>query len=283
MNSGAGSARPPYARLVAMNNSDQAAHQLARLASIVHELRQRCPWDRQQTAQSLSKHLIEEAYETLDAIDHGSPEELADELGDLMVQVMFHAVLGEEQRTFDLEGILTKAADKLVRRHPHVYADVKANTAEQVIRNWEQLKRSERLSAGAKSALDGVGRAMPALLRAEKLGVRARSEGVDWPDIHAVIAKVREELVEVEQALAREDSEAAASELGDALLALANAPRFLHHSAEETLRRACDKFVTRFTEVERLAASRNLTLSELPPEQIDQLWNEAKAITHDRN
>ena len=266
-----------------MNNRDQAAGQLTRLAGIVHELRERCPWDRQQTTQSLSKHLIEEAYETLDAIDHGSPEELADELGDLIVQVMFHAVLGEEQKKFDLEAILTKAADKLVRRHPHVYADVKADTAEQVVRNWEQLKRSERKSAGAKSALDGVGRALPALLRAEKLGVRARGEGVDWGDIHAVIAKVREELVEVEQALARQDSEAAAAELGDALLALANAPRFLHHSAEEVLRRACDKFVTRFTEVERLASSRNLILSELPPDQIDRLWNEAKAIIHDRN
>lgn len=265
-----------------MGIGDQAGDELARLAKIVHELRQRCPWDRQQTAQSLSKHLIEEAYETLDAIDHGSPQELTDELGDLTVQILFHAVLGEEQGTFDLERVLRGAADKLVRRHPHVYADVKANTAEQVVRNWEQLKRSERRNAGATSALDGVGRALPALLRAEKLGVRARAEGLDWPDIHSVIAKVREELVEVEQALAREDSAAAASEFGDALLALANAPRFLHHSAEETLRRACDKFVARFTEVERIAASRNLTLSELTSDQLDRLWNEAKAATDKR-
>ncbi|HTY53600.1 MAG TPA: nucleoside triphosphate pyrophosphohydrolase [Candidatus Binataceae bacterium] len=262
-----------------MSRTDQAADEFVRLAQIVRELRERCPWDRQQTAQSLSKHLIEEAYETLDAIDHGSPEELADELGDLMVQVMFHTVLGEEQHTFDLENVTRRAADKLTRRHPHVYGDVKADSAEQVVKNWEQLKRSERLKAGAASALDGVGRALPALLRAEKLGVRARAEGLDWPDIHSVIAKVREELTEVEQALSRDDSEAAAAELGDALLALANAPRFLRHSAEETLRRACDKFVARFTEVEKIAASRELKLSELTPEQLDQLWNEAKAMT----
>ncbi|MGD0074472.1 MAG: nucleoside triphosphate pyrophosphohydrolase [Candidatus Binataceae bacterium] len=265
-----------------MSSADQTATELIRLAKIVHELRERCPWDREQTAQSLSKHLIEEAYETLDAIEHGSPDELADELGDLMVQVLFHSVLGEEERTFDLERVLRMAADKLVRRHPHVYAGVEASTAEQVVRNWEQLKKSERLGAGAASALDGVGRALPALIRAEKLGVRARAEGVDWPDIHAVIAKVREELTEVEEALARDDSAAAAAELGDALLALANAPRFVHHSAEETLRRACDKFVARFIEVEKLAASRNLKLSDLPPDQIDQLWNEAKTIIKDR-
>jgi MazG family protein len=271
-----------YARLSFMSSADQTATELIRLAKIVHELRERCPWDREQTAQSLSKHLIEEAYETLDAIEHGSPDELADELGDLMVQVLFHSVLGEEERTFDLERVLRMAADKLVRRHPHVYAGVEASTAEQVVRNWEQLKKSERLGAGAASALDGVGRALPALIRAEKLGVRARAEGVDWPDIHAVIAKVREELTEVEEALARDDSAAAAAELGDALLALANAPRFVHHSAEETLRRACDKFVARFIEVEKLAASRNLKLSDLPPDQIDQLWNEAKTIIKDR-
>jgi MazG family protein len=282
MNSAVGRPAQPYARLLRMSITDPAASELVRLAKIVHELRERCPWDRQQTAQSLSKHLIEEAYETLDAIDHGSPDELADELGDLMVQVMFHTVLGEEQRTFDLESVLRRAGDKLTRRHPHVYANVKADTADQVARNWEQLKRSERLSAGASSALDGVGRALPALLRAEKLGTRARAEGLDWPNIHSVIAKVREELVEVEQALARDDSEAAASELGDALLALANAPRFLRHSAEETLRRACDKFVARFCQVEKIAASRTLKLSELTPEQLDQLWNEAKQAVPDR-
>ncbi len=265
-----------------MSSVDQTATELLRLANIVHELRERCPWDREQTAQSLSKHLIEEAYETLDAIEHGSHDELADELGDLMVQILFHSVLGEEDRTFDLERVLRMAADKLVRRHPHVYAGVEASTAEQVVRNWEQLKRSERHGAGAASALDGVGRALPALIRAEKLGVRARAEGVDWPDIHGVIAKVREELTEVEEALARDDSQAAAAELGDALLALANAPRFIHHSAEETLRRACDKFVARFIEVEKLAASRNLKLSDLAPDQIDQLWNEAKTITKNR-
>ncbi len=263
-----------------MSATDQSASEFLRLVRIVHELRERCPWDRKQTAQSLSKHLIEEAYETTDAIERGKPEDLADELGDLMVQVLFHGVIGAEQKTFSLDGVLRMAADKLIRRHPHVYEGVEAATAEQVARNWEELKQSERRQAGATSALDGIARALPALIRAEKLGQRARGEGLDWPDVKAVIHKVREELAEVEHALESGDPEAAAAELGDALLALANAPRFLHHSAEETLRRACDKFVARFVEVEKIAASRRLDLKTLPPEQIDRLWNEAKAVTN---
>lgn len=260
--------------------SDDLAHpgdqEIARLLTVLRELRQRCPWDRKQSIASLGKHLVEEAYEALDAIERNDTRAIIDELGDLISQVLAVAVIGEEQQRFRVAQLFQWAADKLVRRHPHVCADAEATTSAEVIENWNRIKRDERASAGATSALDGIARAMPALARAEKLGSRARQAGMDWHDIHDVLAKVREEMDEVEGALANNDTDAAASELGDMLLALANAPRFIDHSAEETLRRACDKFTQRFSTVERIAASRGLELKRLRPEEIDTLWDEAK-------
>jgi tetrapyrrole methylase family protein/MazG family protein len=251
----------------------------SRLMAVVRELRNRCPWDREQTIESLARHLIEEAYEAADAIEGGAPGAIADELGDLIAQLLFIAVIAEEEARFGVAEMLKGAADKLVRRHPHVYGAVRADTVEQVIENWDRMKAQEAKSAGAVSALEGVARALPALMRAEKLGSRAREAGMDWGDIHAVLAKVREELEEVEGALARNDIEDAAAELGDMLLALANAPRFIGHSAEETLRRSCDKFMTRFAAVERLAAARGTDLKSLTPGTVEALWQEAKHAT----
>ncbi|HLH51039.1 MAG TPA: nucleoside triphosphate pyrophosphohydrolase [Candidatus Binataceae bacterium] len=252
------------------------AENFARLAAIVRELRAKCPWDREQTLATLGKHLIEEAYETADAIDSQAASGIADELGDLLAQSIFAAVIAEQETALSLNQILTQAADKLIRRHPHVYGENKAETADEVVANWSRIKAEERRRAGAQSALDGVGRAMPALLRAEKLGLRARDAGMDWADIHAVLAKVREEMDEVEGALSRNDLSAAAEELGDMLLALGNAPRFIGQSAEEVLRRACDKFARRFRMVEARAAAKGLELTQLTPAQIDQLWQAVK-------
>jgi MazG family protein len=254
------------------------ASELARLIEVVRQLRQSCPWDREQTMQSLSKHLIEEAYEAVDAIEHAVTDAIADELGDLAAQILFVGVIAEEEGRFRVVEMLQRAADKLIRRHPHVYGDAQAETADEVVTNWNRIKQEERRAAGATSALDGVGLAQPALMRAEKLGSRARQAGMDWPDIHSVLAKVREEMDEVEGALARDDTAAAAAEIGDMLLALANAPRFLGHSAEETLRRSCDKFTTRFAAVERLAATRGQELSTLGPDEIESLWQEVKRV-----
>jgi MazG family protein len=258
--------------------SDDVARdqEFARLLTVLRELRQRCPWDREQSIASLGQHLVEEAYEALDAIERDDTQAIIDELGDLISQVLAIAVNGEEQQRFRVAQLFQWAADKLVRRHPHVYADATAATSAEVIANWNRIKQDERSSAGATSALDGIARAMPALARAEKLGSRARQAGMDWHDIHDVLAKVREEMDEVEGALDANDTDAAASELGDMLLALANAPRFIDHNAEETLRRACDKFTHRFKLVERLAAGRGLDLRQLRPPEIDALWNEAK-------
>jgi tetrapyrrole methylase family protein/MazG family protein len=260
-------------------NQDAEVRACAELIRIVRELRAKCPWDREQTLASLSKHLIEEAYEAADALADGAPRAIADELGDLVTQGIFAGIIAEQAGQFTLAAMVEAAAQKLIRRHPHVYGEVQAGTAGEVVANWSRIKETERKAAGATSALDGVARALPALMRAEKLGARARDAGMDWGDIHAVLAKVREEMDEVEGALARNDPAGAAAELGDMLLALANAPRLIDHSAEEVLRHACDKFTNRFRHVEQLATSRGLDLNELTPAELEDLWQTAKAVT----
>ena len=249
--------------------------ELARLIEVVRELRSQCPWDREQTVASTSRHVIEEAYETADAIARGIDGEIADELGDMLTQALFVAVIAEDESRFKLAEVARGAAEKLIRRHPHIYADVKADTVEQVLTNWDRIKAEEKKDGG-ESSLRETGRALPALMRAEKLGEKARRRGMDWNDARAVLAKVREELEETEAALARGDNDAVAGEIGDMMLALANVPRFIGHNPEETLRRACDKFIARFESVERLARSRKLNLKKMSPDEIEALWQEAK-------
>jgi len=261
-----------------MNDDSPEISQLARLVDIVRDLRERCPWDREQTLTDVTKYLIEEAYEVADAIARGDPLAIADELGDLLVQVLFAAVMAEQEGRFTFASLPQRAADKLVRRHPHVYAGGKAETAAEVVAKWNQIKSEERKAEGFRSALDGIARGLPALMRAEKLGSRARQAGMDWADIHEVLAKVREEMDELEGALAADDSDAAGRELGDMLLALANAPRFLGHDAEETLRRACEKFICRFEKVERIASARGLDLTKMTTAEVESLWQEAKRL-----
>jgi MazG family protein len=256
------------------SNGDLRA--LAQLLEVIRNLREKCPWDREQTVASTSRHVIEEAYEIADAIASGENADIAEELGDLISQALFVSVVGTDESRFTLEQVASAAAEKLIRRHPHIYADVKADSVEQVLSNWDQIKAQEKASGGKDSGLGQTGRALPALMRAEKLGEKARRKGMDWADIREVLKKVREELDEAEAALQLGDDKAVASELGDMMLALANAPRFIGHNAEETLRRACDKFVGRFEAVERLASSRNLDLKTMSPAEIEALWQEAK-------
>ncbi len=258
-----------------------AAAEFAKLLAVVAELRTRCPWDRDQKLADTPRHLIEEAYEVADAVARGDASEIADELGDLIAQCMFVATILSENSQLDIAAVLKGAAEKLIRRHPHIYGDTQADTVEKVLDNWDQIKQQEHESkkrGGAKSIAE-VGRALPSLMRAEKLGAKARRAGMDWANIREVLAKVREEIDEVEQALDRGDNDGAAEEIGDLMLAIANAPRFIERDAEQTLRAACDKFVTRFDEVAKIAASRGLDLKAMPPSEIDVLWNEAKQMT----
>jgi MazG family protein len=261
-----------------MNDDNPENAELARLLSVVHHLRRRCPWDREQRLADVAKYLIEEAFEAADAISRGDAAAIADELGDLLVQVLFAAIVADEEKRFAFPELALNAANKLIRRHPHVYAGARAETADEVVEKWNQIKHEERKAQGFHSALAGIPSALPALIRAQKLGTRARQAGMDWADIHAVLAKVREEMDELEGALAANDTDAAAQELGDMLLALANAPRFIGHDAEETLRRACEKFIGRFENVERLASARGMELARMTETELDSLWQEAKRL-----
>lgn len=259
-----------------MRTHDRDTEEIARLLEIVRELRQKCPWDREQTVASISRNVIEEAYEVADAIARDDNAEISEELGDLLLQALFVGVIGADESRFTLAEVARKTREKLIRRHPHIYAGVKADTVEQVLTNWDAIKSAEKKSSGTASGLQDTGRALPALMRAEKLGERARRKGMDWGSAREVLNKVREELEETEAALEHGDHAAIAVEIGDMMLALANVPRFIGHNAEETLRRACDKFAGRFEAVEKLAASRGLDLKKLSPEQIESLWQEAK-------
>jgi tetrapyrrole methylase family protein/MazG family protein len=268
-----------------MGEDITAAQAFAKLLAVVTELRARCPWDREQKLADTPRHLIEEAYEVADAIVRGNSADIAEELGDALVQCLFTGVILADDSKLDLATVMQNAADKLIRRHPHIYADTRADTTAQVLDNWETIKLDERAIKnpdGAKS-LAHVGRGLPSLMRAEKLGEKARRAGMDWANIREVLAKAREELDEVEQALDRNETVHAAEELGDLMLAVANAPRFINHDAEQTLRAACDKFVSRFDEVARIATSRGLDLKTMTPSAIDALWNEAKAAAPGRS
>jgi MazG family protein len=260
------------------NDRASASAEFAKLLAVVAELRIRCPWDRDQKLADTPRHLIEEAYEVADAVARADASEIADELGDLFAQCLFVATILGEQSPLDIGAVLKNAAEKLVRRHPHVYAGTKADTVEQVLDNWEQIKlqERERKKPDAVKTIGEVGRALPSLMRAEKLGASARRAGMDWANIREVLKKAREELDEVEHALDRGDNTAASEEIGDLMLAIANAPRFIAGDAEQTLRAACDKFVSRFDKVTHLAAERGLDLKTLPPDAIDALWQEAK-------
>ena len=246
-----------------------------------------CPWDREQTHESLRKHLLEEAYEVYDALGAGASRDLAGELGDLLLQVVLHAQLAAEAGVFDLADVQSAIATKIVRRHPHVFADAEARTAADVNRQWERIKEAERADARAEAdtadgrsddaaprgALDGISHSMPALAASQEMQERAAALGYDWPSIDGIVDKVHEELAEL---LSADTSQARSEEIGDLLLVLVNLARRHGLEAEATLRAANDKFRRRFGVVERLAAARGVALRDLDFAQLDALWDAAK-------
>jgi len=231
-----------------------------------------CPWDRKQSLESLRRYLLEETYEVLDALDEGDRAHHAEELGDLLFQIVFQAELGGHT----LESIIEGIGRKLIRRHPHVFGDQRVETAEEVRVNWEQIKREER--GGAGSLLAGVPRAMPALPRAQGLSSRAAAVGFDWPDAAAVRDKVLEEIAELDEAVAAQDPAGVDHELGDLLFALVNWARKLRVDPEEALRRANWRFVARFSHVEEALARRGRTPAESSLVEMEALWQEAKVV-----
>lgn len=251
--------------------------QIERLRAIMHRLRAPggCPWDAEQTHESLVSNLIEEAYETADAIHSGDTRHLQEELGDLLLQVVFHAELAEESGHFTFEDIARGISEKLVRRHPHVFGESDAGTSEAVLRQWDEIKRDEKGHA-AEPFLHGVGKGLPALLRAGKLQKKAAKVGFDWPVELGVLAKIREELLELQSAVDAQDLDGVAEELGDLLFSAVNLARFRDLDPEIVMARANANFETRFGEMERLLAKSGLTLEQATPSQMEDAWAQVK-------
>jgi tetrapyrrole methylase family protein/MazG family protein len=255
------------------------AAELVLFDELVHTLRERCPWDQEQTHQSLTRHLLEETYEVLEAIDGLGPdfegaEHLEEELGDLLFQVFFHATLAAEEGLFDLADVARGIRNKLIHRHPHVFGDVEARTAGQVMSNWEQIKQVEK---GRESVMDGIPGHLPSLLLAHKTQRKAASVGFDWDSVGGAWPKIAEEAGELEAAVAAGGGAAVEEELGDLLFAVVNVARHLDVDPEAALRSATAKFRDRFLAVERLATARGAELRTLDLAELDALWDEVKA------
>ena len=253
-----------------------------------------CPWDREQTHDSLRTYLVEETYEVLDALASGDAHKFADELGDLLLQIVFHAQLAAEVGKFDIADVIEQIYTKMVRRHPHVFGKIRAETSAQVLKNWEQLKAEERAKnqpaqpapAPAASILDAVPRSLPALLEAHQLTRRAANVGFDWPDVDGIFEKLAEETAELKSALgglASGDGSPGRieEEVGDLLFVGVNLARFLGLDAEIALKKANRKFARRFREMERLSAARGQALRDLSAAELDALWNEVKDAGRD--
>lgn len=254
---------------------------LERLVDIMATLRgpSGCPWDLEQDLMSLRPYLIEEAYEVLEALEDGDVDEHRQELGDLLLQIVFQARLREEEGAFAFADVANAISEKLIRRHPHVFSDGEAKDSGEVVNNWAKIKAEERKAAGVEhpSALAGIPRALPGLVRAERLGDKASAVGFDWPSAADVRQKVREELQELDDALASENSAEVQEELGDLLFSLAQLARKHSIHPEDALRSASNKFERRFKAVETLARKKGFVLDDLDAAALDALWEEVKA------
>ncbi len=250
---------------------------------IVRKLRRECPWDREQTHQSLRRCLLEETYEVLEAIDTNDIDELKKELGDLILQVVFHSIIAEENNIFNIEEVLDIEIKKLISRHPHIFADVKVSGSEEVKKNWESIKKKE----GRKSVLDGVPKELPALFRAYRIQEKASKVGFDWTDIEPVFEKILEEIYELKNVITQKKHNSGENaqyvnelenEFGDVLFALVNYARFLKINPEDALRKTIEKFIFRFNIIEKYAEENNLDLKDISLEQMDKIWNESKLL-----
>ncbi|MFT4175239.1 MAG: nucleoside triphosphate pyrophosphohydrolase [Luteolibacter sp.] len=260
-----------------MIDCPEPGKQLARLRAIMHRLRAPggCPWDAEQTHRSIVSNLIEEAYETVDAIEREDHEHLKEELGDLLLQVVFHSEIAEEAGRFDLDEVARGISEKLVRRHPHVFSSSEVSTTDGVLQQWDAIKRTEK-GDEERPYLHGVGNGLPALLRANKLQKKAAKVGFDWPVETGVIAKISEELRELQSAIDAQDLSAVEEELGDVLFSVVNLARFRKLDPEVVLAKANRKFETRFAAMEALLKRQGQTLEEAAPEQMENAWSVVK-------
>ena len=244
------------------------------LVKLIGILRKECPWDKKQTHESIKENLIEEAYEAVEAIENKDYTELSKELGDLLLHVIFQSKLASEHQAFEIEDVIYRIQEKLIRRHPHVFSDVEAEDEKKVSENWEKLKMKE----GKKSVLDGLPKYLPALIFANRMQEKVRNIGFDWPDEEGPWGKVHEELIELKQAIAEKDQEHIREEYGDLLFSLVNLSRFVKVNAEDALRGSNQKFERRFRALELLAKVKGKELSAMTLDEMDDLWNQIKQL-----
>jgi len=267
-----------------MREAEQA---MRRLLEIMDKLRDPggCPWDREQTLRTLTPYLLEEAHEVIEAIEVGDVAHHKEELGDLLFQVVFQARIAREEGKFDFTQVCDSISDKLTRRHPHVFSDVEVSGSKEVVKNWERIKADERKQKGQapRSAIGGVPVSLPALVRAERLTEKAGAVGFDWPDAKSVLAKVREELDELAEAMEGDSAERVEHELGDLLFAVANLGRWVKAHPEEALRGTLRRFESRFHHVENKLAERGKSPRESTLSEMDALWEDAKEMEKSAN
>lgn len=261
-----------------MNFDFKENYTVSDLVEIVKILRseQGCPWDRQQTHQSIRNDLLEEAYEAADAIDRNSDIDMCEEFGDLLLQVVFHCVLAQEQGSFDLDIAADGICKKLILRHPHVFGDVVADTAEKVLDNWDKIKMVEKQQNSFTDTLKSVPAAFPALMRAQKLQKRAAKAGFDWEDIQGPLSKIEEELGEVKQAVESGDKQEISDEISDLLFSCVNVARFAKIDSEQALYNGCEKFIRRFEAVEHKCDEIGCKMNEMSADKLDTFWKEVK-------
>ncbi|HEX8948836.1 MAG TPA: nucleoside triphosphate pyrophosphohydrolase [Dissulfurispiraceae bacterium] len=249
-----------------------------KLVDIMARLRSEdgCPWDREQTRETLKPYLIEEAYEVLEALDEGNSQGLKEELGDLLFQIIFHAQIAKERGEFDINDVIQKISEKMISRHPHVFGDERFETSGEVLKQWDERKKEE--GKLRESLLEGVPKELPSLLRAHRLQSRASKVGFDWKRLEDVMDKLEEELGEFRAALAHKDKAAIEDELGDIFFVLVNISRFVGVNPEDALRKTIAKFISRFRYIEKNAAEEGKGLSDMTLEEMDALWEEAKHL-----
>ena len=263
-----------------MHTREEKMEAFGRLLDVLDTLRVKCPWDRKQTNESLRPNTIEEVYELCDALMKGDAAGIREELGDVLMHTVFYSRIGEEQGLFDMADVCNAQCDKLIFRHPHVYGDVVAETAGDVLKTWEQVKQREK--GGKRTVLGGVPDALPTLIKAYRIQDKARNVGFDWERREDVWAKVKEEIAEFEAEVGRMDKERATAEMGDLLFALVNAARLYHINPDNALERTNQKFIRRFNHVEQRAKEQGIALRDMTLAQMDALWDEAKQAEEER-
>ncbi|MBO7558588.1 MAG: nucleoside triphosphate pyrophosphohydrolase [Bacteroidaceae bacterium] len=264
-----------------MHTKEEKLEAFGRLLDVLDTLREKCPWDRKQTNESLRTNTIEEVYELCDALMKDQPQEICKELGDVIMHVVFYSRIAQEKELFDIADVLNKQCDKLIFRHPHVYGDAVAESAGDVLKSWEQIKLKEK--DGNKSVLSGVPSALPSLIKSYRVQEKAANVGFDWEKKEDVWKKVKEEIAEFEAEVGNMDKEKATSEFGDVIFSLVNAARLYHINPDNALERTNQKFIRRFNYVEEHSIKAGKNLNEMSLEEMDLLWEEAKKLGKVKN